>query len=177
MKIDISDVKIIPGSELVIDESGIIPDLENIFGAISITGPVAFKGILSNINELMSLKGEATCIYKTQCDYCTEPITRELRVAIDEVLVETDEGNAEMTESDEYTYQGNWIILDKILSDNIALSMPMRHRCGQDCKIICPECGEPVTGMGCGCSDKQPVDPRLAALKKLIDNQNADDAD
>lgn len=177
MKIDISDVKVITGSELVIDESDIIPDLKNIFDAISVTEPVYFKGVLSNMTELLSLKGKVTCIYQTKCDYCTKPIAKKLQVTIDEVLVETDEGIENMTESDEYTYQGNQIVLDKILSDNIVLSMPMRHRCGEDCKIICPKCGEPVTGIGCGCNDKQPIDPRLVALKKLIDNQNADAAD
>jgi len=177
MKIDISEVKLIPGAELVINESGIIPDLENIFGSISITRPVTFKGVITNIDKLLTLKGEATCIYETQCDYCAKPITRELKVAIDEVLVETDGSGGEMTESDEYTYQGNWVVLDKILSDNVALSMPMRHRCGQDCKIICPKCGEPATGMGCGCNDEQSVDPRLAPLKKLIENKNTEDAD
>lgn len=177
MKIDISDIKLIPGSELAIDESGIIPDLKNIFDAISITGPVTFKGVITNINQLLSLKGEATCIYEVQCDYCAKPITRELRVEIDEVLVETYGSGGDMTESDEYTYQGNWVVLDKILSDNVALSMPMSHRCGQDCRIICPKCGEPATGMGCGCNAEQAVDPRLAPLKKLIENQNAEDAD
>lgn len=177
MKIDISDVKVILGSELVIEESDIIPDLKNIFDAISVTEPVCFKGVLSNMTELLSLKGKVTCTYETKCDYCTKPIAKKLQVAIDEVLVETDEGIENMTESNEYTYQGNQIVLDKILSDSIVLSMPMRHRCGEDCKIICPKCGEPVTGIGCGCNDKQPIDPRLVALKKLIDNQNADAAD
>lgn len=177
MRIDISDIKTIPGAKLMIDESGVIPDLKNTSGAISITGPVAFKGVLTNINGMLSLKGEATCIYETQCDYCTKPITRELRVTIDEVLVETDGSGGDMIESDEYTYQGNLVVLDKILSDNAVLSMPMRHRCKKDCRIICPECGEPATGMGCGCNEEQSVDPRRAPLKKLIENKNTEDAD
>lgn len=174
MKIDISDIKTIPGSELVIDESGVILDLKDIFNVILVVGTVAFKGVLSNIYERLSLKGVVTCTYETQCDYCTKPIIRELRVAIDEVLIETNEGMEGMAESDEYTYQGNWVVLDKIISDNIVLSMPMRHRCKQECKIICPKCGKPVTGLGCDCIDKHPIDPRLAALEKLIENQNVD---
>lgn len=176
MKIDISLVKTVPGTELEIYESAIIPSLKDINGTVSVNSPVTFKGVLTNQNELLSLEGEATCVYETQCDYCIKPITRSFNVTINEALIETEDDGESMTESDEYTYQGNWIVLDKILFDNIVLSIPMHHRCDEECKIICPKCGEPVTGTGCGCYDRDPVDPRLAPLKKLVNNKNANDA-
>jgi uncharacterized protein len=46
-------------------------------------------------------------------------------------------------DDEQFTYQGNWLDLDKILSDNITLTLPMHHRCEQQCEILCPECGKP----------------------------------
>lgn len=174
MKVDISAVVKIAGAELKINESGIIDDLSDVYGVISVAGPVAFKGVLTNLNGLLHLKGEAVCTYNTRCDYCNKSITRELRVRISEDLVEEHNDNRE---DDQFTYNGNWLNLDKILSDNIALAMPMNHRCSEDCQIICPKCGEPVTGKGCGCNQEQPIDPRLAALKDLLDKKHTDTAD
>lgn len=173
MVIDISAVVKVAGAELKINESGIIEDLSDVYGVISVAGPVAFNGVVANLDGLLHLEGDAVCTYNTRCDYCNKQITRELRVRISEDLVEEQSDR----EEDQYTYVGNWLHLDKILSDNIALAMPMHHRCSENCHIICQKCGEPVTGKGCGCKQDQPIDPRLAALKDFMDKKHTDTAD
>lgn len=176
MRIDISSVNKTAGAELTINESGIIDDLKDVFGSISVSEPVKFQGTLTNRIELLHLDGEAQCIYETRCDNCAEPIKRLHRVEIHEDLFE-EQPDGQKPDEEQFTYQGNWLELDKILSDNIALTLPMHHRCDQKCAIICPECGEPVTGSGCGCQKDQRIDPRLAALKDFIEKQQADKAD
>ena len=176
MIFDISAVSNVAGARLTISESGIIADLKDVFGAISVTQPVVFNGTLSNQARLLRLDGEAQCIYDTLCDCCAEPIHRVHRVEIHEDLLE-EEPDGEKHDEDQFTYQGNWLELDKILSDNIAMTLPMHHRCEDQCQIICPECGAPVTGSGCCCDKDQRTDPRLAALKDLIVKQQADKAD
>lgn len=175
MMIDISAVLKVAGSEMKINESFVIEDLTDIYGVISVTEPVTFNGVISNINGLLHLEGDVVCTYNTRCDYCNKPISRELRVKISEDLVE--EGSDRKEDDDQYTYSGNWLYLDKILSDSIVLAMPMHHRCSENCQIICPKCGKPVTGEGCGCNLDQPIDPRLAALKDLFDKKQNDTAD
>jgi len=174
MLVDISAVVKVAGSELKINESGIIDDLTDIYGVISVVGPVSFNGIIANLDGVLHLEGDAVCTYSTRCDFCNKQITRELRVKISEDLVDEQNGN---DDEDQYTYSGNWLNLDKMLSDQIVLAMPMHHRCSEDCRIICEKCGEPVTGNGCGCNTDQPIDPRLAALKDLIDNKHTDTAE
>ncbi|HEY8500901.1 MAG TPA: DUF177 domain-containing protein [Clostridia bacterium] len=167
MRIDISDVIKTPGSEIEINEAGTIGNLKDIYGLISVTGPVVFEGSLANINGLLRLNGKAFCTYETICDICGNKITRDLQVGIDEDLIK---GQTENIDDDQFVYKDNWLVLDKILSDNIVLNLPMSHRCSDNCGIICPGCGKPVTGTRCGCEDEQPIDPRLVVLKKLIDD-------
>ncbi|MBP7175366.1 MAG: DUF177 domain-containing protein [Thermoclostridium sp.] len=176
MRIDISAVNRVAGTQLTISESGIIADLNDVFGVISVTQPVVFNGTLTNQAQLLRLDGEAQCTYETRCDFCAEPIQRVHRVGVHEDLFE-EKPDGEKHDEDQFTYQGNWLELDKILSDNIAMTLPMHHRCKEQCQIMCSECGEPVTGSGCGCDKDQRIDPRLAALKDLVDKQQADKAD
>jgi uncharacterized protein len=176
MRIDISAVNKVTGAVLNINESGIINNLTDVFGVISVTEPVSFKGTLTNQKELLRLVGKAECTYVTQCDRCGRPIKRRHRVEVREDLLEVGPDQEEL-DIEQFTYQGNWLELDKILADNIALTLPMRHKCEQQCEILCPECGEPVTGSGCDCSKEQRIDPRLAALQDLINKNQADEAD
>ncbi len=177
MKIDISAVVKTAGAKLEINESGIIDDLKDVYGGIRVAEPVAFKGILVNINGLLYLKGKTECKYKTQCDFCAAPLEETINVMIEEVLAEAKQARELSIDEDHYFYQGNCLLLDKILSDSIMLAFPMHHRCRQNCAVICPKCGKPVTGKACGCADDQPIDPRLAALKELYDHQHADTAE
>lgn len=176
MRIDISAVNKTAGAELSINESGIIDDLKDVFGVIWVTQPVVFKGTLANQAQLLRLDGEVQCTYETRCDFCGESLLRVHRAAVHEDLFE-EQPDEDKPDEDHFTYQGNWLELDKILSDNIALTLPMHHRCENKCQILCPECGEPVTGSGCGCDKDQRIDPRLAALKDFVVRQQADKAD
>jgi len=176
MRIDISAVKKTAGAKLSINESGIIDDLKDVFGVIWITQPVIFRGTLTNLAQVLRLEGEVQCTYETRCDICGETLTRVHRTVIQEDLVEEMPDGGKPDE-DQFTYQGNWLELDKILSDNIALTLPMHHRCEKQCQILCPDCGETVTGSGCGCDKNQRIDPRLAALKDYVKRQQADKAD
>lgn len=167
MRIDISEIIKTPGAKIAIDETGTIEDINDIYGLISVTGPVVFKGSLININGILRLNGKALCTYETQCDICGEKITSKLQTDIDEDLIKE---QTENINDDQFVYKDNYLVLDKILSDIIVLNLPMSHRCSDKCGIICSGCGEPVTGTKCSCKDEQPIDPRLAVLKKLIND-------
>lgn len=52
--------------------------------------------------------------------------------------------------------------------EEILLSIPLRILCGPDCRGLCPVCGANLNETTCDC-ERDPVDPRLAALAKLKD--------
>ena len=57
---------------------------------------------------------------------------------------------------------------DEIL-EIMTLLFPKKFLCSEDCPGLCPTCGKPKREGNCGCPDKE-IDPRLAVLKKLLDN-------
>ena len=49
------------------------------------------------------------------------------------------------------------------------LGMDTKTLCSEDCKGLCPRCGANLNEGLCGC--KREIDPRLAALAKLLENK------
>jgi uncharacterized protein len=61
-----------------------------------------------------------------------------------------------------------FIDLAPVLREYILLEIPISPLCRQDCKGLCPICGNNLNESTCNHEDES-VNPRLASLKKLLD--------
>jgi len=52
------------------------------------------------------------------------------------------------------------------MREQFYLALPMKPLCREDCKGLCPRCGEDLNVKGCGCVIET-ADPRWEALKTL----------
>ncbi len=59
--------------------------------------------------------------------------------------------------------------IDEEIAETVVLSFPKKLLCSEDCAGLCPVCGKRKKDGDCGCVVKE-IDPRLAVLKKLLDN-------
>ena len=50
---------------------------------------------------------------------------------------------------------------------DLVLELPLRYLCKPDCKGLCCRCGKNLNDGPCGCQKE--IDPRLAALRQLLD--------
>ncbi len=57
--------------------------------------------------------------------------------------------------------------LNPLLREHVLLDLPMRPLCRQDCKGLCPVCGNDLNEEACS-HPVSTIDPRLAALKSLL---------
>ena len=85
----------------------------------------------------------------------------------DDLAADADE-EVEPTEDDLdlYPYDNDEIDLEPLLREQVILAVPFAPLCREDCKGLCPVCGNDLNQQECGC-DRAPIDPRLAALKDL----------
>jgi uncharacterized protein len=131
--------------------------------------------LLANTLGEIRVQGHLKVLMEADCDRCLEPA----RVAVDTDFdlfyrpaaaaapahaaeeVAIDSGEAEIA-----FFQGDGIELKEVLREQILLSMPMQRVCREDCRGICPFCGQNRNLVDCGC-EIQMVDDRWAALKKL----------
>jgi uncharacterized protein len=63
-------------------------------------------------------------------------------------------------------YQGKGIDLKDVLREQILLALPMHRLCREDCRGICPVCGQNRNVTECACH-QEPADDRWSALKNL----------
>ncbi len=74
-------------------------------------------------------------------------------------------------ELDTTFYRNGKIEVERLVTDQINLSIPMKPLCRVDCKGICPVCGANRNKINCGHVEKIP-DPRLSQLKILLEVKN-----
>jgi len=57
-----------------------------------------------------------------------------------------------------------------LMREQFYLALPMKPLCVEDCHGLCVQCGTNLNRGSCSC-ERDWVDPRLAALAKLKNNQ------
>lgn len=63
--------------------------------------------------------------------------------------------------------------LGKLIRIEAIMAMPLQPFCKDDCQGLCIDCGQNLNIKDCGCEDDL-IDPRFAALKKLLDSQESE---
>ena len=127
--------------------------------------------LLANTLGEIRIQGELKVTMEANCDRCLEPAAFPIESHFDlfyrpaleagQEEIEIDEGESEIA-----FYDGGGIELKDVLREYVLLAMPMQKVCREDCRGICPWCGQNRNMVTCGCEPK-PVDDRWAALKRL----------
>ena len=134
-------------------------------GVHPITTPVHISGKVENRAGIVSLGYLADYTLNMQCDRCLIPITRSCSVPFEHTIVE----KLYTDENDELILCEDGVLdLDELIATDVLLELPIKVLCREDCKGLCPKCGANLNESSCGCDTRQ-VDPRLEALKKLLE--------
>ena len=142
-------------------------DLSDLCYGVSypVTEPVVAKGNVRNTAGVLVMKGKiSTCIHGI-CDRCTAAFDRDLEIPIDAVLV-TELANEENEDEGVFTLEGDSADLEDIVRTTFVLNMDSKMLCSDDCKGLCCGCGKNLNFETCSCEKE--IDPRLAALKQLL---------
>jgi uncharacterized protein len=63
-------------------------------------------------------------------------------------------------------YQGDGMLLEDVLKEQILLALPAKQLCQANCKGLCPQCGKNLNLESCDCVITMP-DPRWSALEDI----------
>ena len=122
------------------------------FENVEIDGEIVYGG------RAFNLKGTIKCQKSFICDRCLVPSIENQVHEFNEELESDDivEGVADLTE---------------MIRDTLLASQPIQNLCKEDCKGLCPICGQNLNEGDCKC-DRFVVDPRLEALKNLLNDED-----
>jgi uncharacterized protein len=101
------------------------------------------------------------------CDRCADEFQRRYSFELNKIVVPRMEN-----ENDDYdnyiVVENNILDLDDLIYQEIQLFLPQKMLCKEDCKGLCSKCGKNLNYEQCDC--KKDVDPRMAALLQLLDD-------
>ena len=120
------------------------------------------------------LRGQLSAGFEMSCARCLDPVAQEVRRDFELLYrpLGVDAGRDELSVTDAEAeigyYQGEGLLLEDVLREQVLLALPLKVTCREDCKGLCPHCGKNLNQEQCSCA--VPLeDPRWSALKEIRD--------
>src|ERR1700759_1475107 len=91
--------------------------------------------------------GEVTAHLEFSCARCLAPVGEDVKTAFDLIYRplgvdrRADEVSISEAETEIGYYQGEGLLLEDVLREQVLLATPVRALCREDCKGLCPHCG------------------------------------
>ena len=111
------------------------------------------------------IDGDFSADVEVNCSRCLKPFTYPMAFEFSEYY------KKEAQEEDGvYAYLSDIIDLSRMLQDNVALIMPMKFLCREDCRGLCGICGSDLNEGSCNCRGSDKEGP-LSGLPKLNNDE------
>jgi uncharacterized protein len=162
--------------QVTVDLDHLIPDLEPLTRAqhapgARLTGPVR----LMHTTDGVLVQGGLAVEVSIPCARCLEPVAVSLDVVLEETFAPTIDmltGQAiQPAEEDRALWIDEHHVLDlaEVLRQDVLVAIPPHVLCREDCKGLCPNCGQNLNQSACTCQPEP--DPRWAALVALLKHE------
>ena len=146
------------------EESALIPPDD-----VSFAPPVHVKGTVVNTAGYMTLSLTAKLEYSTHCARCLKDISGKFILNFNRTVANS--GTLQDEDNDDYVIMKNGKLdIDRELVEELLLEFPSKFLCEEECAGLCPKCGKNLNFGPCDCPKKKEIDPRLAILQKLLEN-------
>ncbi|HNB50802.1 MAG TPA: DUF177 domain-containing protein [Anaerolineales bacterium] len=103
-------------------------------------------------------------LYAGECGRCLKPLPFPLHAKFAELYALS---QRHVTESGLILPEDGHIDLDPLAREYLILEIPINQICEEDCKGLCPVCGENLNQRDCG-HRPEDIDPRFSVLKNLL---------
>ena len=157
--------------------------LEYSFGTFPITGRTPVRLTIEKDGErVLRIHGSASVTVSVPCDRCLEDVQVPLEFDFDEKVLtggagspaeaesapeDAEEDDVESAFEPDYYLQGYYLDVDKLLFGEALLNWPSRVLCSEDCKGLCPVCGQNLNHGECGCVRKA-LDPQMSKVLDIF---------
>ena len=165
MLLGLSKIIECPGASVPFSTSVDLSDLR--YGnSCPVTEAVEASGTVRNTAGVLVMTGSIRTTIHGICDRCADHFDREIDFPIDVVLV-TELANEENEDEWVFPLEGDSTDLEDIVRTVFVLNLDSKLLCKDDCKGMCCRCGKNLNDGPCSCEKE--IDPRLAALKQLLE--------
>ncbi|MDO4542473.1 MAG: DUF177 domain-containing protein [Bacillota bacterium] len=133
------------------------------------SAPLVFKGAAENLDRVIEVTGTVEAVLKGVCDRCGEDLEYKVLADFSETFTNLADKLPDEDDGEKcfHLFNGDEIDLWPYVEQAIFLAKPMKILCKEDCRGLCPQCGQNLNLEDCSC-DNDPIDPRLAVLADLL---------
>lgn len=165
MKVDLSSVIKVTGAEVKLSSTVGFGDAEFLGETYRFIEPLKVEGRVYNNGQSLTLEADVSGRMITECARCLDEVEADVEFSVHELLSQREEGAEE--DEDIILFDGYEIELDDIIADHFLMNISGRYLCSDDCKGLCPVCGENLNHGECDC-DNEYIDPRWQALADIM---------
>ncbi len=129
------------------------------------------RGTATLADRDIYIRGDLGTELEILCARCLTPVHRKVRVNFDlcyhplEDCPRQEELKVPPGEEELGFYQGNGLLVEDLVREQVLLTLPMRVVCREDCRGLCPQCGCDRNHEACDCV--APADARWEGLRGL----------
>jgi DUF177 domain-containing protein len=157
-----------------VDETLTIGPLAGPDGREFVAGPVRVVGVVRKRSDGVGFRGQVDAVLELACSRCLETFRQRLESAFDLAYheaaapapVDAEDREGELDAAEWMPLDEGRIDLSRLAIEQLYLALPLKPLCSEGCPGLCPVCGAPRRGAGCGCT-VEASDPRWAALGDL----------
>ena len=134
--------------------------------------PLVVEGLAELVDSEIRLDGRLRTTLELTCARCLEPIRqpvdKEFELYYRPVATIAREEDVELDDAELEIgfYQGNGLLLEDALKEQLLLELPIKSLCRADCRGLCPQCGQNRNVVECDCRPSARED-RWAALAQI----------
>ncbi|MBR0360581.1 MAG: DUF177 domain-containing protein [Clostridia bacterium] len=165
MKVDLSSVIKVTGAEVKLSSTVGFGDAEFLGETYRFIEPLKVEGRVYNNGQSLTLEANVSGRMVTECARCLDEVEADVEFSVHELLSQREEGADE--DEDIILFDGYEIELDDIIADHFLMNISGRYLCSDDCKGLCPVCGQNLNHGECDC-DNEYIDPRWQALADIM---------
>ena len=168
MLVNLSDVLTSEGRQMSMEVPLEMTIFKSGMGSFEIAekSPVSFT--FTNIEpEKAKVEGNVKLTFRTNCDRCLTEVPTILDLTF-ERIVTSPEVAAEDEDADDLSFmEGYQLNVETFVYNEIIGNWPAKVLCKEDCKGLCPVCGQNRNVRDCGCDTFVP-DPRMAVIQDIF---------
>lgn len=128
--------------------------------------PALFTFTNVGVNKVR-VEGSCKLRFRAACDRCLEEVFVDLELDFDRTVSVSEENAGEDEEEESHFLDGYQLDVEAFVYDEIIVNWPVKILCKEDCKGVCPVCGQNLNERECGCDTFVP-DPRMAVIKDIF---------
>ncbi len=142
---------------------------------IEVIGPIDGHVRMRRTNQGLLVDGWVELTLELSCNRCLKTFEQPMHVDFEEQFYPTVDVISGMPldpfdEDEIFPIDARHEVdLTEAVRQNVLLALPMVTICREDCKGLCPQCGQDLNLGSCEC--KPEVDARLSVLKQLLQNE------